>query len=225
MSILDRLRGRLIVSVQARPGSPLDDPHVIAAMARAVVEAGAAGVRIQGVANLRAVRERVDVPVVGIIKRDYTGFGPYITPTLEDVRAVLQCGAEIVAFDATARPHPHGTEVAELVAEIHAGGALAMADCALADDGVSAQAAGADIVATTLCGYTKESHGHALPALELVRAFAGLDTFVVCEGGIHQPAVAAQAIKEGADAIVVGTAITNPQWLVQQYVASLAPQR
>lgn len=225
MSILDRLHGALIVSVQARAGSALDDPHVLAAMARAAQDSGAAGVRIQGVRNLAAVRKCVDVPIVGIIKREYEGFEPYITPTLREVREVLDCGAEIVAFDATARPRPGGIEVAELVEAIHSGGALAMADCALPEDGICAQAAGADIVATTLCGYTKETRGAALPALDLLRRFRDLATFVVCEGGIHTPSSAAGAVQAGAHAVVVGTAITNTEWLVSQFVASLGPQR
>lgn len=225
MNLLDRLRGGLIVSVQARAGSALDDPHVLAAMARAAQDNGAAGVRIQGVANLEAVRRRVDVPIVGIIKREYEGFEPYITPTLREVREVLECGADIVAFDATARPRPEGREAGEIVEAIHAAGALAMADCALLDDGVCAQAAGADIVATTLCGYTKETRGAALPALDLVRRFRDLATFVVCEGGIHTPSSAAAAVEAGAHAVVVGTAITNTEWLVSEYVALLGPQR
>lgn len=221
MSVLDRLRGGLIVSVQARAGSALDDPHVLAAMARAAQDNGAAGVRIQGVRNLEAVRARVDIPIVGIIKREYEGYDPYITPTLREVREVLGCGAEIVAFDATGRPHPEGIEVSELISSIHEGGALAMADCALADDGVCAQAAGADILATTLCGYTKETRGHALPALDVVRAFAQLGCFVICEGGIHAPEGGGLALAAGADSVVVGTAITNTEWLVSRYKAGL----
>lgn len=225
MNALDRIRAGLVVSVQARAGSALDDPHVLAAMARAAQDNGAAGVRIQGVRNLEAVRRRVEVPIVGIIKREYEGFAPYITPTLREVREVLDCGAEIVAFDATGRARPDEIDVAQLVAAIHAGGALAMADCALPEDGVCAVAAGADIVATTLCGYTKETQGAALPALDLVRSFRDLATFVVCEGGIHTPDSAAAAIAAGANAVVVGTAITNTEWLVGRYVASLGPQR
>ncbi len=221
MSLLEGLRGGLVVSVQARAGSALDDPHVLAAMARAAQDNGAAAVRIQGVRNLEAVRKRVEIPIVGIIKREYEGFEPYITPTLREVREVLDCGAEIVAFDATGRPHPEGVAPAQLVAAVHDGGALAMADCALADDGVCAQAAGADIVATTLCGYTKETRGQALPALDLVRAFAQLGCFVICEGGIHAPEGGAAALAAGADAVVVGTAITNTEWLVGRYKAAL----
>ncbi len=221
MTLLERLRGGLIVSVQARPGSALDDPHVLAALAQAARDNGAAGVRIQGVRNLEAVRKRVDIPILGIIKREYEGFEPYITPTLREVREVLDAGADIVAFDATGRPHPGGVEPAHLVAAIHAGGALAMADCALPDDGVCAKGKGADILATTLCGYTKETQGHELPALDLVRAFAQLESFVICEGGIHAPQAAAQARAAGAAAVVVGTAITNTEWLVRGYVTAL----
>lgn len=225
MKLLDRLRAGLVVSVQARGGSALDDPHVLAAMAAAAQENGAAGVRIQGVRNLEAVRRRVGVPIVGIIKREYDGFEPYITPTLREVEEVLACGVEIVAFDATARLRPGGTGIAALIERIHRGGALAMADCALPGDGERAKAAGVDILATTLCGYTKETKGRALPALDVVADFARLGTFVICEGGIHHPEDAAKAVQAGADAVVVGTAITNTEWLVQQYVGSLAPQR
>ena len=225
MSVLGALRGGLIVSVQARAGSALDDPHVLAAMARAAQDNGAAGVRIQGVANLQAVRKRVDVPIVGIIKREYEGFEPYITPTLREVREILDCGAEIIAFDATGRPRPQGVSVAQIVEAIRSGGALAMADCATEADAVCAQAAGADILATTLCGYTKETRGTELPALGLVRSLANLERFVICEGGIHSPQQGAAAIEAGADAIVVGTAITNTEWLTAEYVASLAPQK
>lgn len=221
MNVLDKLRGGLIVSVQAWPGSAIDDPYVLAALALAAERNGAAGVRIQGVANLEAVRKRVGILMIGIIKREYEGFEPYITPTLREVREVLDAGADIVAFDATARPRPGGVAAAELVEAIHERGALAMADCADEADGVAAQAMGADIVATTLCGYTKETRGRELPALDVVRGFAELDAFVICEGGIHSPRAGKAALEAGADAIVVGTAITNVDWLVGSYIAEL----
>ena len=202
----------------------MDDPHVLAAMARAAEENGAAGVRIQGVRNLEAVRKRVSIPIIGIIKREYDGFEPYITPTLREVREVLACGAEIVAFDATARPHPGGCDLRALVEAVHAGGALAMADCALESDGAAAAEAGADILATTLCGYTKETAGLALPALQLVRALAQMRRFTICEGGIQAPAAAGQAMQAGADAVVVGTAITNVEFLVRAYAAAVEPE-
>ena len=228
--MLDTIRGGLIVSVQAKPGSALDDPHVLAAMARAAQDAGAVGVRIQGVANLQAVRKRVDVPIIGLIKREYRGFEPYITPTVKEVAEILAIGAEIIAFDATQRPHP-AESVSEIVAAIHKGDALAMADCATREDGETAIAAGADIIATTLAGYTKETEGVSFPAFDLVRSFEMLVSlapqndkkrpFVICEGGIHTPQQAREALEVGADATVVGTAITNMGWLVRRFAEAL----
>jgi N-acylglucosamine-6-phosphate 2-epimerase len=217
VSALERLRGGLIVSVQAWPGSAIDDPYVIAAMARAAQENGAAGVRIQGVANIEAVRARVDLPLVGLIKREYPGYEPYITPALEEVRAVVAAGADIVAFDATGRQRPGGATVDVLVADIAASGRLAMADCATFDDARRARGAGAHLLATTLAGYTAETQGAALPALGLVRELATLGAFTVCEGGVHHPDQVRAALSAGADAVVVGTAITNVDWLVRRF--------
>jgi N-acylglucosamine-6-phosphate 2-epimerase len=218
--LLDELRGGVIVSVQAWSGSALDDPHVIAAMARAAQENGAVAVRIAGADHLHAVRARVSLPVIGLIKREYPGFEPYITPTLEEVRAVTAAGAEIVAFDATARRRPGDTRLESLIAAIHAQGRLALADCATAADATSAAGLGADAVATTLCGYTPETKGQALPALDLVRKLAALARFAVCEGGVRSPAQVRAAFDAGADAICVGTAITNVDWLVREFAGA-----
>lgn len=227
--LLERLRGGLIVSVQAPHGSALDDPYIIGAMARAAQSNGAVAVRIEGVENLRAVRGRVDVPIVGLIKHHRAGFEPYITPSLDDVRAVVDAGAEIVAFDATGRPLPDDSTMADAIGIIHAAGRLAMADCATYEDGNAAAAAGADIVATTLCGYTPRTKGHPLPAFDVVcalrRSFdsAGDESggaFLVCEGGVRHPEQVGEALRMGADAVVVGTAITNVDALVREFAGA-----
>jgi N-acylglucosamine-6-phosphate 2-epimerase len=217
---LESLRGGLIVSVQAWRGSALDDPQIIAAMARAAEEGGAVAVRVAGVENLRAVRARVRLPIVGLIKREYAGFEPYITPTLEEVRAVAGAGADVVAFDATPRARPDGSETRDLIVQIHDESRLALADCARAADASSAVAAGADIVATTLCGYTPETAGQALPALHLVRELATLRHFTLCEGGIRSPSDVSAAFDAGADAVCVGSAITNVDWLVREFAGA-----
>jgi N-acylglucosamine-6-phosphate 2-epimerase len=220
--VLDALRGKLIVSVQARAGSALDDPGVLAAIAREAQDAGAAGLRMQGVANIAAARARTSVPMIGIVKRAYDGFEPYITATPAEVEALLEAGVAIVAFDATGRPRPGGTTAPQLIEQIHAGGALAMADCADAADAERAVAAGADIVGSTLCGYTKETAGSRLPALGLVAAMASTGAFVICEGGVHTPDQGLAARRAGADALVVGTAITDVGWLVGEFSGALA---
>jgi len=217
------MHGGLVVSVQAEAQSLLNEPETIALLARVAVRNGAVAVRVEGAARIAAVRAAVDVPIVGIRKHAYPGFAPYITSTLEDVANVLEAGAGIVAFDATARPRAQGATVESLIAAIHRAGALAMADCAEEGDGVRATAAGADIVATTLAGYTEATRGRALPALDLAAALARTHPFAVCEGGISRPEDAAAAFAAGAAAIVVGTAITNVDVLVRRF-ADAAPR-
>lgn len=220
MTLLDSLRGGLIVSVQAWGGSALDDARVIGAMARAAQDGGAVAVRIEGVENLRAVRERNALPIVGLIKREYAGFEPYITPTLSEVAAVIGAGAEIVAFDATSRPRPDGSTLEDVVTACHSAGRLAMADCSVLDDAMAASAAGADLLATTLCGYTAQTAACALPALTLVGEVSKLGRFTVCEGGVRAPADVRAALDAGADSVVVGTAITNVDWLVREFAGA-----
>jgi N-acylglucosamine-6-phosphate 2-epimerase len=217
--VIERLRG-LIVSVQA-PGSLLDTPATIALLARVAEANGAAGVRVQGGATIGAVKRAVGVPVIGLVKRTYDGFSPYITPSLREVAEIAAAGADIIAFDATARPRPGGLDVAGLIAAIHARGALAMADCSGAADGVAAAEAGADLVATTLCGYTEETAGRALPALDVLRDLVRTGRPAIAEGGVGSPADLAAAMAAGAHAVVVGTAITNVDVLVRRFAAGI----
>ncbi len=220
-AILDALRGRLIVSVQAEATSVLDTPETIALLARCAVQNGAAGVRIEGVERVRAVRAAVDVPVIGIIKCRHAGFEPYITSTRAEIAQIAATGAGIVAFDATQRHRADGASVADLVASSRALNLVAMADCSEENDAVAAARAGADIVATTLAGYTAATHGRPLPALEIVAALAQQHPFVVCEGGAREPRHVRAAFEAGASAVVVGTAITNVDVLVRRFVAAV----
>ena len=219
MNVLERIRGGLIVSVQAWANSAIDDPYVLAAMAAAAEANGARAVRVAGAVNLLAVRARVTLPVIGIVKRAYPGYEPYITPTAREVAEIVACGADIVAFDATARERPGNAGVADMIRAIHSTGRLAMADCSTAQDGIAAVNAGADLVATTLAGYTDETRGRSLPALDLVGELRGSRAFVVCEGGVAVPSQVTQAFAAGAKAVVVGTAITNVDARVREFVA------
>jgi N-acylglucosamine-6-phosphate 2-epimerase len=217
--LLDRLRGGLIVSVQAEPDSVLGAPETIALLARCAVQNGAAGLRVEGQRRIRAVRAALPgIPIVGIVKRSHAGFEPYITSTRDEIEEVAAAGADIAAFDATGRPHAGGASVVDLIATARACGLLAMADCSEAAD--AELAAGADVVATTLAGYTQATRGRALPALDLVTALAARHPFAICEGGISSPDEARAAFGAGAAAIVVGTAITNVDALVRRFAAA-----
>lgn len=216
--MLERLRGGLIVSVQAESGSLLNTPETIALLAGVAEHNGAVGVRIEGAARIAAVKRAVRIPVIGIVKRGYAGFAPYITATEREILEAADAGADIIAFDATLRPRPDGASLCAVVARIAARGAVPMADCASAADARAAVHAGAPIVASTLHGYTDETRGAALPGLDLVRALHATGAFAICEGGVGLPEDVRAAFTAGADAVVVGTAITNVDVLVRRFV-------
>jgi len=229
MAILDRLAGNLIVSCQAQTGSPLNAPEVIAAIAAATVQRGAAGVRIESPDRVRAVRDRLpDIPLIGLWKQQIGDFAPYITPQYHHAEAIVQAGADIIAIDATPRPRPDGETVAAIVRRLHDRfGILVMADVDSMASAEWAIAAGVDLVGTTLFGYTEETEQQTPPGFDLLadlvawRDRAERPVPIICEGGIGTPEQMAQALAIGADSVVVGTAITGIDLLVDQYVQAL----
>jgi N-acylglucosamine-6-phosphate 2-epimerase len=219
--ILRRLRGGLVVSCQAPPGDPLHGPTIMAAMARAAVLGGAVGIRANGLADIHAVRQAVAVPVIGLWKDGAEGV--YITPTVRHARAVVEAGAHIVAIDATSRSRPDRSTVPEVVEGLRrTHRCLVMADVSTLDEGVLAASSGADLVATTLAGYTPYSPHRPGPDLRLVAALAArIDVPVVAEGRIGTPQDARAALDAGAWTVVVGGAITRPQLITTRFVAAL----
>jgi N-acylglucosamine-6-phosphate 2-epimerase len=223
-SAFDRMRGGLVVSVQAAPGSPLAAPEHLAAIARAAEAGGAAGIRTEGLRTVAAIREAVEVPVVGLVKRGVSGSDVYITPALADALAVVEAGAELVAVDATERPRPDGTPGPEFVAALAAElPGRVVADVDRASAGRAAASAGAAAVATTLSGYVRTG-GPAAPAgpdVALVAELAAaLDCPVLAEGRYATPADVRAAFEAGAFAVVVGTAITDPTALTRCFAAA-----
>ncbi|GIW34365.1 N-acetylmannosamine-6-phosphate 2-epimerase [Meiothermus sp.] len=217
--ILEQLRHGLIASCQPVRGGPLDHPALVAALAQATVAGGAVGVRIEGLADLEAVRGAVAVPIIGLVKREVVGSPVYITPELSDVLALAERGADIVAFDATQRPRPEG--MGTMIEAIHAQGCLAMADISTLQEGLAAYQQGADMVGTTLSGYTDYSPKLEGPDLELVRALSRRGVRVIAEGRIATPLQARQALEAGAFAVTVGTALTRLEWVTQGFVDAL----
>ena len=216
-----QVTGRLIVSSQAYPGEAMRHPETLVQIAEAAVVGGAAAIRLQGLDDIRLGAVRLDVPVIGLWKDGEADV--FITPTLEHALAVADAGAHVVAVDGTRRARPDGRTLAEVVDAVHAAGALVMADCGSLADAEAASAAGADILGTTLAGYTPErptTHG---PDLELIAqiAAAGLGRPLVAEGRVHTPEHAALALDAGADSVVVGTAITHPSTITGWFVDAI----
>lgn len=219
---LEDLRGHLIVSCQAYPGEPMRDPRTTGQVAASAVIGGAAAVRVQGLADVQHTRSAVEVPVIGLWKDGHDGV--FITPSLQHALAVAHAGAHVVAIDGTRRVRPDGLTLAQTVAGIHAEShALVMADCGSFEDAAAAVEAGADLVGTTLSGYTGERPKTSGPDLELLGQIAAADFGVplIAEGRLHTPAQARQALDAGAFAVVVGTAITHPATITGWFAEAL----
>lgn len=218
--VLAKLDGGLVVSCQPVDNGPMDAPPITAAMALAAVAGGASGLRIEGIANLQAVRPKTCLPIIGLIKQDLDGFDVRITPLLKDVATLADAGADIIAYDATDRARPVPT--AALVRAIKVAGCLAMADCASIEDGQRARDEGADILGTTLSGYAYEIVAQdAGPDLDLVRKFRDLGGFVMAEGRLNSPDHARQAMAAGANCVTVGSAITRIEHITGWFAAAV----
>lgn len=214
----------IIVSCQAREDNPLHGPVHMAAMARAAEQGGAVGVRVNGPADIRAVKEAVALPVVGIYKRWRDREDVYITPDVASARAVAEAGADVVALDATDRPHPEGT-AAELIRAVKRElGLPVLADVATMEEGIRAAKAGADFVATTLAGYTSYTRRTDDPDLKLLAELVhAVDVPVIAEGRFWHPEQVERAFSLGAFAVVIGTAITNPRDITRRFTRAVPP--
>ncbi len=224
-STIQRLKGGLIVSCQAAEGTPLHGPTFMAAMARAAEIGGAVGIRANGPADIKAIKEAVSIPVIGIHKIRYPGYEPYITPTSSAAKDIAGAGADIIAVDATLRLHPMERSAADLIAEIKTLGLPVMADISTLEEGVAAAGAGADIVATTMSGYTPYSRQSGQPDFALIEELAqAVKIPIIAEGKIRTPEQAKKAIDLGAYAVVVGTAITRPDVVTGRFVNALSKE-
>ena len=225
-TVLDNLKGKLIVSCQALDNEPLHSPFIMSRMAVAAEEGGAEGIRANSVADIAAIKQLVSLPVIGIIKRDYPDSEVFITATMKEVDELMSVGPELIALDATARPRPGGQRLDALVAEIRAKypSVLLMADISTAEEALTAQSLGFDCVGTTLYGYTAETEGHALPENDcgfLRDVLAAVNIPVVAEGNVETPTLAARCLELGAHTVVVGGAITRPQQITARFAAGI----
>lgn len=220
--VLTRLRKSLIVSCQAPDGDPFRDSGSMARFARAAVLGGAAGIRANGAEDIRAIRAVVDVPVLAIEKVLQEDGEILITPSLEAARRLVAAGADMIALDCTLRGQRFGAleRLRRIRSEL---GVPVMADVATIEEARVAEAAGADLVASTMRGYTAETRGMSSFDDGFVGEWARvLRTPLVVEGRVSTPEQAARAIRAGAFAVVVGAAITRPQEMARRFADAIA---
>lgn len=223
IKLLDDWRGGLIVSCQAPEHSPLAEPEIIAAFAATAEQNGAVGVRIDRPENIRAVKKRIKIPVLGIYKIVSAKSEVYITPTFEAAKEIDESGADMIALDSTRRERPNGAKLRDLIVQIQTNlKKPLMADVSRLEEGLyAAEELGVDVISTTLSGYTAQTQHIAKPDFELVEALAEkLNTPIICEGRVRSPEDVKRAFDCGAYAVVVGGAITGIDQLVSQFVAA-----
>lgn len=220
--ILERIQNKLIVSCQALEDEPLHGSAFMAKMALAAEMGGAAGIRANTAKDIQEIKKMTGLPIIGIVKRDYEDSDIYITPTIKEVKELLDAGVDMIALDATRRKRPNGETLEEIVAFAKERQQAVMADISREEEALYAASLGVDCVSTTLSGYTPYSPQDSLPNFSLVEKLAkSLSIPVIAEGKINLPSQAAHMLQLGAHAVVVGSAITRPQLITQSFVAEI----
>lgn len=216
------LKNGLVVSCQVPDGTPIDTPEFIAAQAQTVLQAGAVGIRAQGISNVRAVARSVEVPIIGLVKKYRDGCPIYITPDIEDILELEEAGATIVAIDATERMRPGGTSLASFFTQLRSQSQIPiLADVDTVEAAVIAQSLGCEAVATTLSGYTNVVTSK-LPNIDLIEELSKkMEVPIIAEGGFSSANDLRRAFDAGAWSVCIGTAITNPYLLTKGFVEAI----
>ncbi|WP_066895116.1 N-acetylmannosamine-6-phosphate 2-epimerase [Clostridium nigeriense] len=224
--ILEKIKGKLIISCQALPSEPLyvEEKSIMYLMARAAKQAGSPCIRTNSVRDIIAIKEETSLPVIGIIKIDYEGYDSYITPTMKEIDELVSVDTDIIALDCTMRKRGDGSTINEFIKEIKVKypDIVLMADISTYEEGVNAWKCGVDFVGTTLSGYTNYSPKTDGPDIELVKKLAStIDIPVIAEGKVHTPEQAIQMLNAGAYAVVVGGAITRPLEIATRFINAI----
>lgn len=220
--MLEKIKGKLIVSCQALPEEPLHSSFIMGKMALAAKQGGAAGIRAQGIDDILEIERVVDLPIIGIVKRFYEDSEIYITPTKKEIDELLQTNCFMIALDATLRKRPNNERLEDLLEYIHKNRRLAMADCSTFEEVMNAQKIGFDVVSTTLCGYTDYSAKIDGPNIDLIKkCISELKIPLIAEGKIHYPHQLKEVMDAGAYSAVVGGAITRPQEITSRFVREI----
>lgn len=223
---LEGLRGKLIVSCQALPNEPLHSSFIMGRMARAAKEGGALGIRANTKEDITEIKKNVDLPVIGIVKRDYEDSEIYITPTMKEVDELMEVKPEIIALDATNRLRPNKLTLDEFYKMVRGKypNQKLMADCSTLEEAIHADKIGFDFIGTTLVGYTPLSKGYHIEEndFELIREILSkVSNKVIAEGNINTPEKARRVIELGCFSVVVGSIITRPQLITKEFVKAL----
>lgn len=223
---VEQLKGKLIVSCQALPHEPLHSSFIMGRMALAAKEGGACGIRANTPEDIKEIQQNVDLPIIGIVKRDYEDSDIYITPTIKEVDELMEVKPEIIAMDATMAKRPGGLTLDEFFHQVKEKypDQLWMADCSTVEEALHADELGFDFLGTTMVGYTPQSKHLKIEAndFEIIREIVSKAKHrVIAEGNINTPEKARRVIELGAFSVVVGSIITRPQLITKNFADAL----
>ena len=223
---VEQLRGKLIVSCQALPHEPLHSSFIMGRMALAAKEGGASGIRANTKEDIAEIQTQVDLPIIGIVKKDYEDCKVYITPTMKEIDELMEVKPEIIAMDATIDKRPGGVSLDEFFAQVKEKypEQLFMADCSTVEEALHADELGFDFIGTTMVGYTDQSRDYKIEKndFEILRKIvANVKHTVIAEGNINTPEKAKRVIELGAFSVVVGSIITRPQLITKPFADAL----
>lgn len=227
---VDNLKGKLIVSCQALPNEPLHSSFIMGRMALAAKEGGAAGIRANTKEDIVEIQSQVDLPIIGIVKRDYDDSKVYITPTIKEIDELMEVNPEIIAMDATSELRPEGKSLDEFFKEVKEKypNQLFMADCSTVEEALHADELGFDFIGTTMVGYTEQSENLRIENndFEIIRKIISKTKHpVIAEGNINTPEKVKRVIELGCYSVVVGSIITRPQLITKAFVDELEDKK
>lgn len=220
--IFNQIKGKLIVSCQALEDEPLYSSFIMGKMALAATQAGAGGIRANTISDIKEIKKNTNLPIIGIIKRNYGNCNVYITPTIKEVDELVEEGVDIIAIDSTRRQRPDNVELECFVKNIKEKypNQIVMGDISNVDEAVYSEKIGVDIVGTTLCGYTDYTKGDN-PLNTLQEVLKAVNIPVIAEGNLDTPEKAKKSIQMGALAVVVGGAITRPKQIAEKFIKAI----
>lgn len=219
---IKNIRGKLIVSCQALEDEPLHSSFIMGRMAIAAKEGGAVGIRSNSAVDVAEIKKQVDLPIIGLIKRDYPNAETYITSTMKEIDELAAVHPDVIALDATTSIRPNNETLEEFYKKIKEKypEQLLMADCSTVEEALYADELGFDFIGTTLVGYTKQSENLKIENndFEIIREILEkVKHPVIAEGNIDSPEKAKRVLELGCYSVVVGSSITRPQVITKKY--------
>lgn len=224
--VLKFLKGKIIVSSQAMPNEPFYDEKCMLAMMQSVVNGGACGLRVAGKRDVINAK-KFNIPVIGLTKPNKLPENwrntVYITSGIKEVKELIEADADIIAFDGTSRKRPDGSNLKQIIELIHSAKKLAMADISTLEEGITSSELGADIISTTLAGYTVESGDTGeTPDFDLLQNLVKqIKNPIFLEGRVWDPSDVKKAFELGAYSVVIGSAITRPHLITKRFIEGI----